>query len=296
MFGRGSGDMKCGFAMGVLALRALQATGADTDLGPLTFVAAIEEECTGNGTLATIEAGVLADAVVLLEPTDLSLLVGGAGILWVEITVEGRAAHAEAAAGAVSAIDAALPLLGSLRQLEDKLNLVGDPRIATERPLRVNVGRIRGGDWTSSVPSVARLDVRVGYPYTWTPQDAEREVRDHIAAAAATDAWLAVHPPSVRPVGFRAHGYDLPVDHPLAESLARAHRAVLREEPARFAMATTTDARSYLLQGGVPAICYGPRTVRIHGIDEAVELASIVEGARVLARFIAAWSATPSEP
>jgi acetylornithine deacetylase len=61
-------------------------------------------------------------------------------------------------------------------------------------------------------------------------------------------------------------------------------------------MATTTDARSYLLQGGVPAVCYGPRSVRIHGIDEAVELASIIEGARVLARFIAAWSARPIEP
>ena len=76
LYGRGAGDMKCGFAMGVLALRALRAAGADGDLGPLTFVAAIEEECTGNGTLAAIEAGGLADAVVVLEPTDLNLLRG----------------------------------------------------------------------------------------------------------------------------------------------------------------------------------------------------------------------------
>ena len=55
-------------------------------------------------------------------------------------------------------------------------------------------------------------------------------------------------------------------------------------------MATTTDARTYLNQAGVPAISYGPRTARMHGIDEAVELASIVAGARTLARFLAAQS------
>ena len=49
----------------------------------------IEEECTGNGTLAACNAGVLGDAVVLLEPTDLDLLLGGVGVLWVEIEIEG---------------------------------------------------------------------------------------------------------------------------------------------------------------------------------------------------------------
>ena len=47
--------------------------------GPLSFASVIEEECTGNGTLAAARAGVLADAAVLLEPTDLGLLLGGSG-------------------------------------------------------------------------------------------------------------------------------------------------------------------------------------------------------------------------
>ena len=56
--------------------------------------------------------------------------------------------------------------------LERELNVVGDPRIKSPDPLHVNVGRFRAGDWGSSVPSVARLDVRVGFPPGWTPAKA----------------------------------------------------------------------------------------------------------------------------
>jgi acetylornithine deacetylase/succinyl-diaminopimelate desuccinylase-like protein len=58
-----------------------------------------------------------------------------------------------------------------------------------------------------------------------------------------------------------------------------------------FALGSTTDARIYLNQFGVPAVAYGPRARNIHGTDEAVELDSIVAGARTLARFLAAYYA-----
>ena len=80
--------MKCGFAMGVLALRALLEVDPNAIAGPLTFLAVIEEECTGNGALSAARDGILADAAVLLEPTDLDLLVGGVGVLWCD--VDGR--------------------------------------------------------------------------------------------------------------------------------------------------------------------------------------------------------------
>ena len=51
----------------------------------------------------------------------------------------------------------------------------------------------------------------------------------------------------------------------------------------------TTDARTYLNHFAVPAVSYGPRVRNIHGIDEAVEVESIVTGARVLTRFIARY-------
>lgn len=293
LHGRGAGDMKGGFAMGVLALRALLDVDPDTLAAPIAFLAAIEEECTGNGTLAAARGGLLADAVVLLEPTELELLRGGVGVLWLEVTVAGRAAHAEVASGAVNAIEAALPLLAALRAYELELNATeADARIDGDHPFTLNIGRIEGGDWASSVPARARFEVRIGYPATWTAIEAEARVRARVAEAAARDPWLAEQPPHVRASGFRAEGYDLPGDAPLARLLGQAHRQAHGMEPNSTVRATTTDARTYLNLFDTPAICYGPRTRALHGIDEAVELESIVAGARTLARFIAAWSAS----
>ena len=56
-------------------------------------------------------------------------------------------------------------------------------------------------------------------------------------------------------------------------------------------LGSTTDARIYLNQFGMPAIAYGPRARNIHGADEGVELDSIVAGARTLARFLVRYYA-----
>lgn len=291
LVGRGAGDMKCGFAMAALALDGLAAAHPASVDWPISVVAAIEEECTGNGTLAAAAAGVLGDAVIVLEPTDLDLLLGGIGIAWFEVTVVGRAGHAEAAQASVNAFDLLAPVVEGLRGLEASLNVaVDDPLLAgTPHPYNLNIGKVRSGDWGSSVPARATVEVRVGYPSGWTHDRIEALVRAAIAGATANHAWLAGHPPTVRSSGFRADGYMLPVDDPLAAAVADAHEAAHGSRPRPVFMASTTDARHYVNRFDRPALCYGPRTRHMHGIDEAVELDSIIDGARTLARFIADW-------
>ena len=139
------------------------------------------------------------------------------------------------------------------------------------------------------MPARARLGVRVGFPRRWTPDEAFDRVRSAVLGAAAADPWLASHPPSVRPAGFRAEGYLIDDVHPLVTALAAAHACAHGGAPRRIVLGSTTDARYYLNQFGVPAVAYGPRSRNIHGTDEAVELASIVSGARTMARFIAGF-------
>jgi acetylornithine deacetylase len=270
--GRGAGDMKAGFAMATLAVEALLEADPAAIAGPLSFVSVIEEECTGNGTLATAHAGVLADAVVLPECTGLELLLSGIGILWVELELRGRAAHAHTGKG-VNAIEAALPLIEALHDLERELN-----EGAEGGPFVTNVGTFTGGDWQSSVPALATVGVRVGFPPPLTPAEAA----ERVTAAVGDRARIRFN-------GFRAEPYALPPDHELARAVARAHESVLGSPPGAMPGTATTDARFYLNQFGVPALCYGPRARDIHGIDEAVELQSIVDGARVLARFVRDW-------
>ncbi|HYB85556.1 MAG TPA: ArgE/DapE family deacylase [Streptosporangiaceae bacterium] len=294
MRGRGAGDMKGGFAMGLLAVAALRHAMPGAISGELGFLSVIEEECTGNGTLAAGQAGVLGDAAVLLEPTGLGLLLGGVGVLWVEIEIEGVGAHAEAADRAVNPVRCVPVILQALAGLEEEMNTgVSDPAFGEiARPYNVNVGVITAGDWASSVPARARLRVRVGFPRGWTADEAFGRVEAAIGKAAAGDAWLAAHPPRLRQTGFRAEGYLLDAGHPLANAVADAHASAHGDQPRRMTMGSTTDARFYLNQFGVPALAYGPVARNIHAADEAVELASIVRGAQTLARFIAAFFAS----
>jgi acetylornithine deacetylase len=282
LVGRGAGDMKGGFAMATLAIGALLDAAPEALAGPLAFVSVIEEECTGNGALAAAEAGVLADAVLLPEPTGLELLLAGIGILWFQLAVDGAAVHAHQAGSGVNAVELALPLLSSLRTLEAEVNS-GDGRYA------LNIGTFHGGDWQSSVPGSATIGVRMGFPADWTVEQAEARVTAAVEQAAASHAWLAEHPPRVAFNGFRAEGYSIAHDAPLVQAVAEAHRDVLGVDPGVMPGTATTDARYYVNRYRTPAVCYGPRVRNMHGVDEAVELGSIVTGARVLARFLARW-------
>jgi len=301
MTGRGAGDMKGGFAMALLAVGALRTAMPGALTGELSFLSVIEEECTGNGTLAACQAGVLGDTVVLVEPTGLDLLLGGVGVLWAEITIDGVGAHAESADRAVNPVRYLPAILAALGDLEAELRASApDPAFSeVASPYNLNVGTVQAGDWPSSVPGQARLGVRVGYPRGRTAEEALDRVRDAVLAAAAQDSWLAAHPPQVRAAGYRAEGYLLSSDHPLATAMADAHGWAHGVSPRGYVIGSTTDARYYLNQFGRPALAYGPRARNIHGADEAVELASIVGGARTLARFIARYFAAgglPGEP
>ena len=293
-YGRGAGDMKCGFAMVLLAVEALQRAEPGALAGTLAFVSAIEEECTGNGTLASLRAGVLGDAVLLPEPTDLELLLGGSGVLWCDFAVSGRAGHAHDAHAGANPILACLALAGELRELESELNAAraeGEERCVDQRrhdrgrrlALELADRRARSACASASRP---------------TGTSRRHSARSRGAVERATSA------PDVA-AGRERHAQlrRLPRGRLRARSRRRARarrwrtrtRRCTATARARSRLASTTDARHYLNELALPALCYGPRVRNIHGVDEAVELASIVAGARTLTRFIPAFMTLEDE-
>jgi acetylornithine deacetylase len=288
IYGRGAGDMKGGFAMGTLALRALRDVAPDIFSDKrLGFVAVIEEECTGNGALHSAMTGVVAEEVVLLEPTDLGIMVGGVGVLWVDVDVFGASAHAQEAHLSANAVDLGMRVVAAVRDWCAGLSVrFPDPELAGEdSPYNLNVGKVRAGDWASTVPVVATFSLRVGFPRGWSPDRAEAEVRAVIESLAASDHDFP-RSPTVTASGFRAEGYLLDHDHALVRALSDAHVDAHGVRPRTFSLGSTTDARTYLNHFGIPAACFGAVAHNMHGIDESVELQSIVDGARTLARFL----------
>jgi len=298
LVGRGAGDMKAGFAAGLLALWALDERQPGWLSGRLTVVSAIEEECTGNGTLAAGLAGYIADAALLLEPTDLQILLGGISIIWVAIEIEGRSGHAEAAVRSGNPVVAALQVIDGLQTLERAMNddhakgrETDEAFAAMAHPYNLNIGTFHAGDWASSVAAAARLQVRVGHPRSWSSEEALERVRAAVLQATGGDEWLLTHPPQVTLSGYRAQRHRQDPDTDLVERVARAHTAAHGRSPERVMIGSTTDARFYRNQFGMPAVAYGPRTRNMHGTDEAVELASIADCARTVARFLTDWYA-----
>ncbi len=255
--GRGAGDMKGGLAMGLLAVAGLRRALPEAMTGELAFVSVIEEECTGNGTLAAARAGVLGDAVVLLEPTDLCILRGGIGILWIDVILSGVGAHAESADRAVNPVNSIPVILAALAGFESQMRTsCPDPEFGGS-PYNVNVGTVRAGDWASSVPGRAVLGVRIGFPRAWTPAQALERVSAAVRAAAAADPVLSQYPPVIRETGFRAEGFILAADHPLATALATAHADANGQAPRQVLLGATMDARYYLNQFGLPPLPTG---------------------------------------
>jgi acetylornithine deacetylase len=288
MYGRGTADMKGGFALGVLALTALK------DVAPrlfaskrLGFVAVIEEECTGNGALHSALNGVIADEVLLLEPTDLGIMLGGVGVLWLDIEVLAAAGHAQEAHRSANAVDLGMRLVAAIRDWCAELTArEPDPELGIgDGAYNLNLGTVAAGDWRSTVPASATFGVRVGYPRSWSPDRAEAEVRAFIRSAVQSDPDFTAQP-VVTASGFRASGYWQDPQHALVADLRAAHLDAHGVEPATFSLGSTTDARTYINGFGVPAVCFGATAHNMHGIDESVELQSIVDGARTLGRFL----------
>ncbi|RWC38040.1 MAG: ArgE/DapE family deacylase [Mesorhizobium sp.] len=296
LYGRGAGDMKAGLSCNLFALDALASLGfrpaADCYL---QFV--VEEECTGNGALACLQRGYTADAALIPEPFGEALVTAQIGVLWLQVRLKGIPSHIAHASAGVNAIEAALPLISALRELETRWNDAA--RRPTEfegvdHPLNLNIGRIEGGDWASSVPAWSTFDVRMAIYPGDDIDAAERELRQCIASAADRSDYLRQNPPEVICHGFRAEGYSLGRDCSEAatnaiELLAAMHQIVNGSPMARTPITATTDARYFGLYAGMPALVYGPVAERIHGYDERVLLDSVRRVTQSIALFIAAW-------
>ena len=291
MYGRGTGDMKAGIAAYVTAFRALDSLGF-RPAAPVYLQSVVEEECTGNGALACVHRGYTADAAIIPEPFDHSILSAQVGVMWLSVEVFGKPAHVLNAAQGINAIEAAFALWNGLKTLESEWNEPRNRHAAfahLEHPIRFNLGRIEGGEWASSVPTRCLMELRCGFYPGVTAAAARAAIEARLSETAAQNPRLAGVVHRMRYAGFQAEGFVADSAGPLFSALADAHIRVMGTAPELFASSATTDARVFNLYGRIPATCYGPEASNIHGIDESVSLESVRRTTRVLALFIARW-------
>lgn len=299
LYGRGGGDMKAGLASNLFALDAFTACGV-APAADVFYQSVVEEECTGNGALACLARGYQADAALIPEPFSENLVTAQLGVIWFQVHLKGRPTHVAYAGTGANAIEAAIPLIHALHQMEHRWN-AADKRPAEyahmEHALNLNVGKFEGGDWTSSVPAWATFDVRMAIFPGQSIKAAKAEIEQVILDTARDNDFLRNSLPEIVYHGFHAEGYALSRDsstHAVSaiKALDQAHMTATGKPLEREAITATTDARFFGLYADTPALVYGPRAEAIHGFNERVELESIRRVTKATALFIADWCGT----
>ncbi|TRD15991.1 ArgE/DapE family deacylase [Palleronia caenipelagi] len=299
LYGRGAGDMKAGLVSNLFALDALRACGL-APCGDIHVQSVVEEECTGNGALACLARGYRADAALIPEPFSEHLVTAQLGVIWFQVHLKGLPTHVAYAGSGSNAIEAAIPLIDALHRMEARWNAAAN-RTADyahmDHALNLNVGRIAGGDWTSSVPAWCVFDVRMAIFPGQSLDAAQAEIGQVIRDAASEVPFLREARPEIVWHGFLAEGYALSQDSSARATeaigaLEAAHRGVTGAGLTREAITATTDARFFGLYADTPALVYGPRAEAIHGFNERVELDSMRRITKSTALFIADWCGT----
>lgn len=289
LYGRGAGDMKNGISANVYAVEALKRAGYQP-AAPLYQQSVVEEECTGNGALATLVRGYRADGVLITEPHREQLMTAQVGVIWVQVELNVVPLHAGQTTSTFNVIEACFPIMQALRQLEAEWNANKLPSFAdVDYPVKFVITKIQGGEWSSSTPSRCTFDVRIGLYPEWEVAERQQIIEQTIRTAAAQDPVLAQFPPTIRWHGFLSPGYILPENSLVEAALAKAHTAVCGTPLLHHKGTALTDSRFYGLYQNTPSLVYGATTKNSHGFDEAVNLESLRRVTKVIALFVAEW-------
>ncbi|AZU62546.1 ArgE/DapE family deacylase [Neobacillus mesonae] len=291
MYGRGLCDMKSGVAAMIYAVKAIQDAGIE--LGADVLLETVyEEECTGNGALATLQRGYVADGGLIPEPFGPTALKAQVGVIWMRVRVTGAGSHVNIANQSVNAIEKSYILIDALKKYREYINYTKPKHEAfkdVDHPLNVNIGIIKSGDWASTVPADCMFEVRIGLYPDQDPQEIKDEVKAWLLEAAAQDPWLKEVQPEITFYGFHAHGVNLEENLEVYSYLDAAHHKVYDSEMKYLATTATTDVRFYNLFYNIPMTCYGPTGGDMHGANEWVDLTSVREVTKVYAAFILDW-------
>lgn len=208
------------------------------------------------------------------------------GCLQLEVTVQGRAAHAAFPESGVDALQGALPILQALyaenaryRQVRSTIPGIGHPSL--------NVGLIAGGTNTNVVPGCVRFKLDRRMIPEEDPVQVESDLRQVIASAAVPCDGIHVE---VRRILLAKAMKTLPGAQSLVETIQKHGKMVLGETIVAMGTPLYTDARLFC-EAGIPGIIYGagPRTVlesHAKQSDERLDLEDLRRATKVIARTL----------
>jgi acetylornithine deacetylase len=275
MYGRGTYDMKGGVAACLAAVKAIVDSG-ERLAGDIVVVGVADEEVASTG-MAEVLKHVRTDAAIVTESTELQLCLAHKGFCWMEVEVEGRAAHGSRFEEGIDANMAMGRFLGRLDTLERDLRkrtphaLVGPPSL--------HAAVILGGSGTSTYAAHCRLEVERRTIPGESEAGALAEIQSILDALARDDSTFRAR---VRPLLSRG-SFEARAESAIVQTVQAAATSVLGAPPRIIGEPYWMDA-ALLADAGVETVVIGPSGAGAHAAKEWVDLESVERLAEILAR------------
>jgi acetylornithine deacetylase len=312
VWGRGSVDPKGGVAAFLFVARLL--IELDFRLkGDLFLEAVVDEETGGPGTRSTIERGYRPDFALVVDAAESieKLIVTEGGLEWLRVTVTGVSGHSAArymsvhAGGqgtAVSAFDKAVKIVNAVAELERMWAVRKVHPLLPKGITTINVGAMTAGSGggangvpsvmtsVSSLPDYCAIDLSLKYLPTESTAAVREEFETYIHYVCQADDWLRNNPPTIE---WGLHGVSFPpsdIDpgHDAITTMANV-LDVLGLSAELVGFAGVSDI-AWFAEAGIPSSICGPgKAYGVHGIDERIDIDSLVESVKAIALFTLAW-------
>ncbi|HZZ58524.1 MAG TPA: ArgE/DapE family deacylase [Opitutaceae bacterium] len=288
VYGRGSADMKGSIASLALALQALRACGLRPQLNIEVSLTADEEtdSLLGTGWLVR-HAPIAPDYAVVMEGGEgHSVCCGHNGVIWLKVTVHGRAAHGSLPQEGINALEKMAALV---------VELEGYKRVLARRPFTtpegrrmtptINVGGVfesGPGGKINTVPALAAFTIDRRVLAVENQARAERELRAHLHAAAARIPQCRI---TIEKISENFGSFH-PPKHPFLSAVAGIVRRV-RRQPTVFSVATGfNDMYFFASELKIPTVGYGPGGEDCHAVNERAPLRELLASAKIYAELM----------
>jgi len=314
LFGRGSLDMKSGLTAAIAATRAIRLAGIELE-GRLSIHSVVDEETGGTGAKEAVKKGHLAKSILVLEPTRGNIICAEGGLEWVRVTIPGRSAHAgfrfneiwpqhhtsNRLDPSVNAIEISTRFLNALRDFEHyrcrtKYHPLSSLGLATINPgvIRGGVGKGKDGlPIVMSNPAMVPDIVTIDLDYKFLPNEKQAEVRkefeEFVYYFSQSDPWLKENPIQLQWElgGLYFPPMNTPVDHPLIQSLIKQSESI--NKYSKIYSNTGVCDVSHYSGAGLSGVVFGSKGGGIHGLDEYVDIQSLLNTTQIIACTILDW-------
>lgn len=292
LYGRGASDMKSGVAAMTMALKAVRDSGIKLK-GDVTLEYVMDEELTGNGTLACVMKGYKADAGICCETSSMCVQPASIGRIWFEIVVKGKAAGIQRRYEGVNGIDLGYIVKQAVSEFEwvriSHTRHMLYPVI--EEAIPCMVGQFESGTYASAFPDAC---IMRGSMATVPGEDSDQvkaEFVDFIQRYAAQHSeWLRTNPPQVRFTGYFAEPSEIDVNAPIVKTLSENFTKLMKQEPVISGRQGAADIRHLNKYGDTPTVIFGPGlTEQMHANNEWVYVKDYLDSIRILANTIIDW-------